>query len=93
MIAATTQRDDIPTKVRTDLAKICIDGAPADRVTYFTVKPVSVSKRHELQKHRENRSIALGIWDAQGIAEELAASYDRFLSGCRLPASSMVTRA
>jgi len=92
VIAATTQRDDIPTKVRTDLTKICIDGAPADRVTYFTVKPVSVSKRHELQKHRQNRSIALGIWDAQGIAEELAA-YDRFLSGCRLPASSIVTRA
>jgi hypothetical protein len=74
VIAVTTQRDDIPTKVRNDLAKICTDSAPVDRVIYFTVSPVSVSKRHELQKHaRETHAIALDIWDAQAIADELAA--------------------
>ena len=74
MIAVTTQRDDIPTKVRSDLAKICTDSAPVDRVIYFTVSPVNVSKRHELQKHaRETHSIALDIWDAQAIADELAS--------------------
>lgn len=74
VIAVTTQRDDIPTKIRNDLAKISTDSGPVDRVIYFTVSPVNVSKRHELQKYaRETRSIALDIWDAQAIANELAA--------------------
>ncbi|MFB9832830.1 hypothetical protein [Actinoallomurus acaciae] len=78
VIAVTTQRDDIPSKVRADLAKICTDSAPVDRVIYFTVAPVNVSKRHELQKlARDTYSVALDIWDAQAIADELA-SHDLF---------------
>jgi len=78
VLAVTTQREDIPSKVRWDLAKICTDSAPVNRVIYFTVAPVKTSKRHELQKHaRDSYSIALDIWDAQAISDELA-SYDLF---------------
>jgi hypothetical protein len=74
VIAVTTQRNDIPSKIRNDLAKICTDSAPVDRVIYFTVTPVVISKRHELQKlARDTYSVALDIWDAQAIADELAA--------------------
>lgn len=78
VLAVTTQRDDIPSKIRNDLAKICTDSAPVDRVIYFTVTPVNTAKRHELQKHaRETYSVTLDIWDAQAIADELA-SHDVF---------------
>lgn len=62
VLAVTTQREDIPPKVRRDLAKICTNSAPVDRVIYFTVAPVKTSKRHELQKHaRDTYSVALDI--------------------------------
>jgi hypothetical protein len=78
VLAVTTQRDDIPSKIRNDLAKICTDSAPVDRVIYFTVAPVNTSKRHDFQKQAsETYSVALDIWDAQAIADELA-SHDLF---------------
>lgn len=78
VLAVTTQRDDIPSKIRNDLAKISKNSAPVDRVIYFTVAPVNISKRHALQKHaKETYSVALDIWDAQAIADELA-SHDLF---------------
>ncbi len=74
VLAVTTQRDEIPSKIRSDLGKICMDSAPVDRVIYFTVAPVNISKRHEIQKHaRETYSVVLDIWDAQAIADELAS--------------------
>lgn len=74
VIAVTAQRDDIPAKVRNDLLKICTGGSPVDRVIYFTAASVNVAKRHDLQEEaRWTYSIALDIWDANAIAEELAA--------------------
>jgi hypothetical protein len=73
VLACTTQQADIPSKIRADLQSICSRGEPVDRVVYFTLTPVPVGKRHELQEHaRENHSVALDIWDALAISKELA---------------------
>lgn len=74
VLAATIQRQAVPNKIRDDLKKICGAGSPVDRVIFFTVEPVPVAKRHELQAHaREQHTVELDIWDAQAIAEELAS--------------------
>lgn len=74
VLAVTAQRDNVPSKVRADLSKICGNGEPVDRVIYFTITPVDTAKRHELQAHARNEySIGLEIWDAQAIANELAS--------------------
>lgn len=78
VLAVTAQRENVPSKIRGDLAKICGKGSPVDRIVYFTVTPVPVSKRHELQAHaQKDYSVALDIWDAQAISEQLA-SHDLF---------------
>jgi hypothetical protein len=78
VLAVTAQRENVPSKIRRDLATICGEGAPVDRVLYFTVAPVTVSKRHELQAHaRGSYGVSLDIWDAQAISEELV-SHDLF---------------
>jgi len=78
VLAVTTQRDNIASKIRNDLAKIRTDSASVDRVIFFTVFSLNTSKRHELQKHAsETYSVTLDIWDAQAIADELA-SHDLF---------------
>lgn len=75
VLAVTAQRENVPSKIRSDLAKICGKGEPVDRVIYFTVTPVDTAKRHELQaRAREQHSIALQIWDAQAIANEIASA-------------------
>ncbi|MCC9177673.1 hypothetical protein [Arthrobacter sp. zg-Y750] len=74
VLAVTAQRENIPTKIKSDLAKIGGKGEPVDRVIYFTIRPVDTAKRHELQEHaRSEYSMALDIWDAQAIANELAS--------------------
>jgi len=74
VLAVTAQRDNVPSKIRSDLSKICGNGEPVDRVIYFTITPVDTAKRHELQAHaREEHSIGLEIWDAQAISNELAS--------------------
>lgn len=75
VLAVTAQRESVPSKIRSDLAKICGKGEPVDRVIYFTITPVDTAKRHELQAHaRERYSISLEIWDAQAIANEIACA-------------------
>lgn len=90
VIAVTAQRDDVPTKIRVDLAKICGQGEPVDRVVYFTVMPVDTAKRHRLIKlANDQHSVKLTIWDAQAIATEIA-SPDLFylaVDFLRLPSS------
>lgn len=74
VLAVTAQRTKIPSKIKSDLAKIGGKGEPVNRVIYFTISPVDTAKRHELQEHaRGQYLIALDIWDAQAIANELAS--------------------
>ncbi len=73
VLACTTQQTDVPSKIRADLQSICSRGEPVDRVVYFTLTPVPVGKRHELQQQaRTDHSVALDIWDALAISKELA---------------------
>lgn len=73
VLACTIQAEGIPAKVRRDLASICGQGDTVERVAYFTVAPVSVSKRHELQDEaRKMYCVDLEIWDGRAIATHLA---------------------
>lgn len=73
VLACTMQRDKVPTKIRDDLKSICESSRPVDRVIYFTVMPVEVAKRHELQEEAlRDRAVELDVWDAQALAQELA---------------------
>lgn len=72
VLACTIQTEDIPTKIRRDLASICGQGDSVQRVVYFTVAPVKVSKRHELQEEaRRKYCVGLEIWDGRAIATHL----------------------
>lgn len=73
VLACTTQQTDVPSKIRADLQSISSRGEPVDRVVYFTLTPIPVGKRHDLQEQaRTDHSIALDIWDAIAISKELA---------------------
>ncbi|MEI3867302.1 hypothetical protein V6S02_09450 [Microbacterium sp. CCNWLW134] len=73
VLACTTQQGDVTTKIRSDIQSICGRGETVNRVVYFTLTPVAVGKRHELQEHaRADHNIALDIWDALAISKELA---------------------
>lgn len=73
VLACTMQRDNVPTKIRSDLTAICDASEPVDRVIYFTVTPLEVAKRHELQKEaRRDHQVALDVWDARALAQALA---------------------
>ncbi len=74
-LACTMQRDNVPTKVRADLKSICESSLPVDRVIYFTVTPLQVAKRHELQEEAlRDRRVKLDVWDAQALAHALSDS-------------------
>lgn len=73
VMACTTQREGVPTKILSDLQSITSQGAPVQRILYFTVSPVAVAKRHELQTTaRDAYGVALDIYDAQAIATYLS---------------------
>ncbi|MFG3055519.1 hypothetical protein ACGFZP_31880 [Kitasatospora sp. NPDC048239] len=78
VVACTTQTAKVTGKIRTDLVSICGKGTPVDRVIYFTVTAVPVSKRHELIDHAaKQHHVELEIWDAAALAQHLA-DYDLF---------------
>lgn len=78
VMACTIQSTGIPGKVRKDLASICGQGTPVDRVIYFTVTAVPVKKRHDLiDEATRTHHVDLEIWDATAIALHLA-DYDLF---------------
>ncbi|MFK0042186.1 hypothetical protein ACIQTW_20310 [Paenarthrobacter sp. NPDC090517] len=73
VLACTIQQADVPTKIRRDLRSICTQGGHVDRVVFFTLSPVSVAKRHELQQQaRDLHGISLDIWDGLAVAKELS---------------------
>lgn len=73
VLACTTQQAEVTAKIRSDIQSICGRGETVNRVVYFTLAPVAVGKRHELQEQaRADHDIALDIWDALAISKELA---------------------
>ncbi|WP_156725795.1 hypothetical protein [Streptomyces apocyni] len=73
VLACTVQRRGIAGKIRKDIAAICSTGTTAHRIAYFTVAPVPVKTRHDLQNEARNGfQVALDIFDSLWLAHELA---------------------
>ena len=73
VLACTTQKDSITTKITDDIGKIVARGTPVDRIAYFSVAAVPVAIRHRLQEDaRADHNIELEIFDAVALAEHLA---------------------
>jgi hypothetical protein len=73
VLACTTQRESLPTKIRSDLSTICSQGSTVNRVIVFCTLAVPVSLRHTLQREaRREHDIELDVWDAVALAEQLA---------------------
>lgn len=75
--ACTAQQDDLPSKIKSDVANMVV-GKRIDIAYYFSVKDVAVSARHKLQKWAsEMFELELEIFDGEALSEELA-SHDLF---------------
>ncbi|WP_432245631.1 hypothetical protein ACRB8A_03860 [Arthrobacter sp. G.S.26] len=90
VLACTTQKKAVAGKIQKDIAKICGTGSTVKRVIYFTVTPIPVARRHQLQKKaKKDYKVSLDIWDAAAISEHLADE-DLFylaVSHLKVPAS------
>lgn len=90
VLACTTQKTSVPGKIQKDIGKICGTGSAVKRILYFTVTPVPVARRHQLQKKaKKDHKVSLDIWDAAAISEHLADE-DLFylaVSHLKVPAS------
>jgi hypothetical protein len=72
-LACTTQSSGVPSKIRSDVAAICAQGTPVERVIFFATVGISVATRHQLQAEaRDLHDVALEVWDGPAIAEHLA---------------------
>ncbi len=70
--ACTLQRDQIPTKVKSDVTTIMSSGIAVDTVYIFLASDLTVSRRHQLQEWaQEEHDVHLEIIDAQAISENL----------------------
>ncbi|MEU9031506.1 hypothetical protein AB0D46_29120 [Streptomyces sp. NPDC048383] len=73
VMACTIQNTAVPGKIRKDLASICGQGTPVERVIYFTVTAVPARKRHDLiDEAARAHQVELDIWDAAALAHHLA---------------------
>lgn len=90
VLACTTQKTSVPGKIQKDIGKICGTGSAVKRIVYFTVTPIPVARRHQLQKKaKKDHKVSLDIWDAAAISEHLADE-DLFylaVSHLKVPAS------
>jgi hypothetical protein len=70
--ACTTQKDDVPAKIREDVQKIMASGIPVDSVHVFLVADFKAGVRHTLQAWaQEHFDLHLEIHDGQSISEML----------------------
>ena len=69
VMACTTQVEDVPTKVRSDLAKLGNVDRPLS-VFFFTLAAVPVGTRHDLEKWAKDRlDIRLELFDGPALAD------------------------
>jgi hypothetical protein len=72
VMACTTQQEDVPWKIRSDLKSITEKGTPVRRVLFFASTPIPVAKRHDLINHaRSKYEVDLEIFDVLAIAAYL----------------------
>lgn len=75
VVACSVQRSGLEAKIRADLKSICSQGAPVERVAFFTVQDMPTSVRHHLQDQaRERHGIDLEIFDGEQTSHFLAES-------------------
>lgn len=75
VLAVSVQKDNLESKVRSDLRSICTQGELVERVAFFAVHEIPVAARHGLQQHaRETYRVSLEIFDGQAVANMLAQS-------------------
>ena len=69
----TTQADNIPTKLRSDIEKVCGFGSPVSAIRAFTLHSLPAGPRHRLQDQvRERWNVELEVHDAESIANLLS---------------------
>ncbi len=88
--ACTLQSDNIKSKIRADVKKICAGDVKPETIYAFVTQAVPVADRHALQEEmRATYDVGLEIFDIMALSEELA-SHDLFWIAERylsLPAS------
>jgi hypothetical protein len=71
--ACTLQQDNLPTKIRDDVRKICSGGVSVESIYCFLVVPMAVGVRHRLQKELEVAyGVHVEILDRKWLSEELS---------------------
>ena len=71
--ACTLQQEDLPTKVRADVAKIMASGTTVVHVYFLCAAALPVAKRHELQAAiKHDFDVDADIIDGHGLAAHLA---------------------
>ena len=69
----TTQADNVTSKIRSDIEKVCSSGHPVHEIRSFTLAPVPVAARHALEAEtHETHGVRLEFHDAESIADLLA---------------------
>ena len=69
--SCTIQKEDVPSKIKTDVAAIATKGSPVELVYFFSVQDISVGKRHELQNWAfDTYSLRLEVFDGEALSEE-----------------------
>ena len=82
----TTQANDLLTKLRHDIEKVCGSGHPVHEIRAFTLEPVPVATRHRLEAEtQESYKVRLEFHDVESIANLIARPEgfwiaERFLS-------------
>ena len=69
----TTQADNVTSKIRSDIERVCSSGHPVHEIRAFTLAPVPVAARHALEAEtHETYGVRLEFHDAESIADLLA---------------------
>ena len=69
----TIQANDLREKLRQDIEKVCASGHPVQEIRAFTLKPVPVGHRHQLETEtQESYGVRLEFHDAKSITNLLA---------------------
>lgn len=70
--ACSLQAKKVPTKIKSDVTKICTEGSIVQEVHFFTNQNIPSGKRHELQEWaRKEYRVDLEIHDLQGLSSHL----------------------
>ncbi len=73
--ACSIQKDNINSKIKTDVAKIMDSGIPVESIFFFTPHNIKVADRHDIQNWvKDQFSTHLEIFDGENISELLADS-------------------